>query len=71
MHYKITTVFLEPALHIQDLYIELHGLARMERKMTCHQNPGPGDETLQQHSLPQALGLLTSSISISLNVPLI
>ena len=25
-------------------YIELHCLSRKERKMRCHQNPGPGDE---------------------------
>ena len=37
---------MEPALHIQDQYIELHILSCKERKMTCHQNPGPGYKTI-------------------------
>ena len=40
MHYKIT-IFGACATYPR-LYIELHRLSRKERKMTCHQNPGPG-----------------------------
>ena len=38
MHYKIT-IFGACAPYAR---YELHLLSRMERKMTCHQNPGPG-----------------------------
>ena len=40
----IKLLFLEPALHMQDYYIELHRLSRKERKMTYNQNPGPAND---------------------------
>ena len=42
----IKYIFLEPALHIQGKHIELHRLSRKERKMTCRQNPGPGNNII-------------------------
>jgi hypothetical protein len=44
MHYKIT-IFGASAPNPRLIYrIELHRLSRKERKMTCHQNPGPGHD---------------------------
>ena len=40
-HYKITIL---EACAIQDQHIKLHRLSHKERKITCHQNPGPGNE---------------------------
>ena len=53
MQYKIT--ILEPGLHIQDLYIELHHLSRKERKMTCHQNPGSDNNSSKNNKNNDAI----------------
>jgi hypothetical protein len=42
--WPIKVTFLKPAAHLLDLYIYGHHIGSKEKKMTCHQNPGPDDE---------------------------
>ena len=44
MHYRIT-IFGVCGPYPRLIYIELHRPSRKERKMTCHQNPGPDSQS--------------------------
>jgi hypothetical protein len=42
----IKFTFLQPAVHLRDLYILGHRIRYKEKNISCHQNPDPG------HKLP-------------------
>ena len=58
MHYKLT-ILGACAPYSRLIYIEFHSLSRKERKMTCHQNPGPAYHICDHHLVIGRLPVLT------------